>query len=142
MTNVTQPGPCGSNWVSWTGTIPAPLSVSRSRGSAKAMLDGWPVALMAFWTQRRPNPSCHTTNTSDPSRQGPTLFNIVGRDAGTAEGFRYSAGFATAKFKWDEGKLDAWLADPQAMIPGAIMPYKQAKPELRVAIVNYLKELH
>ncbi|HXL32309.1 MAG TPA: c-type cytochrome [Bradyrhizobium sp.] len=86
--------------------------------------------------------TCHTTNTSDPSRQGPTLFNIVGRDAGTAEGFRYSAGFADAKFKWDEGKLDAWLADPQAMIPGAIMPYKQAKPELRVAIVNYLKELH
>ena len=86
--------------------------------------------------------TCHTTNISDPPRQGPTLFNIVGREAGTADGFRYSAGFANAKFKWDELKLDAWLADPQAMIPGAIMPYKQAKPELRVAIVNYLKELH
>src|ERR1700730_7864166 len=86
--------------------------------------------------------ACHTTNASDPPRQGPPLFNIVGREAGTAEGFRYSAGFANAKFKWDEGKLDAWLADPQAVIPGAIMPYKQAKPELRVAIVSYLKELH
>ena len=86
--------------------------------------------------------TCHTTSISDPPRQGPTLFNIVGRDAGTADGFRYSAGFANAKFKWDEQKLDAWLADPQTMIPGAIMPYKQAKPELRVAIVNYLKELH
>jgi cytochrome c len=86
--------------------------------------------------------TCHTANASDPSRQGPTLFNIVGREAGTAEGFRYSAGFANAKFKWDEAKLDAWLADPQAMIPGAIMPYKQAKLELRVAIVSYLKELH
>jgi cytochrome c len=86
--------------------------------------------------------TCHTTNASDPSRQGPTLFNIVGREAGTAEGFRYSAAFANAKFKWDEAKLDAWLADPQAMIPGAIMPYKQAKLELRMAIVSYLKELH
>jgi cytochrome c len=85
---------------------------------------------------------CHTTNVSDPPRQGPTLFNIVGRDAGTVEGFRYSAGFANAKFKWDEQKLDAWLVDPQAMIPGAIMPYKQAKPELRMAIVSYLRELH
>jgi cytochrome c len=85
---------------------------------------------------------CHTTNASDPPRLGPTLFNIVGRDAGAAEGFRYSAGFAGAKFKWDEQKLDQWLTDPQAMIPGAIMPYKQAKPELRVAIVSYLKELH
>jgi len=85
---------------------------------------------------------CHTTNVSDPPRQGPTLFSIVGREAGTAEGFRYSAGFANAKFKWDEQKLDAWLADPQAMIPGAVMPYRQAKSELRTAIVNYLRELH
>jgi cytochrome c len=85
---------------------------------------------------------CHTTNVSDPPRQGPTLFNIVGREAGTAGGFRYSPGFADAKFKWDEQKLDTWLVDPQAMIPGAIMPYKQARPELRMAIVSYLKELH
>ena len=85
---------------------------------------------------------CHTTNASDPPRQGPTLFNIVGREAGTAEGFRYSPGFAGAKFKWDEQKLEQWLTDPQVMIPGAIMPYKQAKPELRTAIVSYLKELH
>lgn len=85
---------------------------------------------------------CHTTNASDPPRQGPTLFNIVGREAGTAGGFRYSAGFADAKFKWDEQKLDQWLADPQAMIPGAIMPYRQARSELRMAIVSYLKELH
>ncbi len=85
---------------------------------------------------------CHTTSASDPPRQGPTLFDIVGREAGTSPGFRYSAGFANAKFKWDEQKLDAWLADPQGMIPGAIMPYKQAKAELRIAIVSYLKELH
>jgi cytochrome c len=86
--------------------------------------------------------TCHTTNASDPARQGPTLFNIVGREAGTIEGFRYSAGFAAAKFKWDEQKLDAWLTDPQAVIPGAVMPYRQAKSEIRIAIVSYLKELH
>ena len=85
---------------------------------------------------------CHTTNASDPPRQGPTLFNIVGREAGTAEGFRYSAGFATAKFEWDEQRLDAWLIDPQAMIPGAVMPYKQSRSEIRTAIVSYLEELH
>lgn len=86
--------------------------------------------------------TCHTTNVSDPPRQGPTLFNIVGRGVGKVDGFRYSSGFADAKFKWDEQKLDEWLVNPQAMIPGAIMPYKQPKPELRMAIVSYLKELH
>ena len=86
--------------------------------------------------------TCHTTNALDPPRQGPTLFNIVGRGAGSAEGFRYSAGFATAKFEWDEQRLDAWLTDPQAMIPGAVMPYKQSRSEIRTAIVSYLEELH
>ena len=44
---------------------------------------------------------------------------------------------------WDiEHWLDSWLVNPQAMIPGAIMPYKQEKPEVRSAIINYLKELH
>src|SRR3981081_3128192 len=59
---------------------------------------------------------CHTANDSTTPRQGPTLFNIVGREAGTAEGFRYSAGFANAKFKWDEHKLDELLADPPGVI--------------------------
>ena len=86
--------------------------------------------------------TCHTNNLTDPVRQGPTLFNIVGRRAGTAEGFHYSAGFAKADFVWDEAKIDAWMTNPQEMVPGAIMAYRQAKPEIRTAIIAYLKELH
>jgi cytochrome c len=86
--------------------------------------------------------TCHATNTSDPSRQGPTLAKVVGRQAGKVEGFHYSPGFAQANFSWDEGKLDAWLTNPQAVIPGAIMTYRQAKAETRAAIIGYLKELN
>jgi cytochrome c len=86
--------------------------------------------------------SCHTTNLSDPQRQGPTLVDIVGRPAGKVEGFHYSAGFAQADFVWDENRLDAWLTDPQGVIAGAIMPYRQARPEIRSALIAYLKELH
>jgi cytochrome c len=86
--------------------------------------------------------SCHTVNLSEPQRQGPNLVNIVGRPAGKAAGFHYSAGFATADFVWDENKLDAWLANPQALIAGAIMPYRQARPEIRSALIAYMKELH
>jgi cytochrome c len=86
--------------------------------------------------------TCHTNNLTDSARQGPSLFNIVGRRAGTAEGFHYSAGFAKADFVWDEAKIDAWITNPQEMIPGAIMAYRQAKPEIRTAIIAYLKELH
>jgi len=85
--------------------------------------------------------TCHTTNLTDPVRQGPSLFSIVGRRAGTVEGFHYSAGFAKADFVWDEARIDAWISNPQEMIPGAVMAYRQAKPEVRTAIIAYLKEL-
>jgi cytochrome c len=86
--------------------------------------------------------TCHTDNLSDPVRQGPSLFNIIGRRAGTAAGFHYSAAFGKADFVWDEAKIDAWMTNPQEMIPGAVMAYRQAKPEIRSAIIAYLKELH
>jgi cytochrome c len=86
--------------------------------------------------------TCHTDNLSDPIRQGPSLFNIMGRRAGTVEGFHYSAGFAKADFVWDGARIDAWITNPQEMIPGTIMAYRQAKPEIRTAIIAYLKELH
>ena len=86
--------------------------------------------------------TCHTTNLSDPIRQGPSLFGIVGRRAGTADGFHYSAGFGKADFVWDDARLDAWITNPQEMLPGSVMAYRQAKPEIRAAIIAYLKELH
>src|SRR5262252_2063252 len=86
--------------------------------------------------------TCHTTNLSDPARQGPSLFNIIGRRAGAVEGFHYSAGFARADFAWDETTLDSWIANPQGMIPGSVMVYRQARPEIRAAIIAYLRELH
>jgi cytochrome c len=86
--------------------------------------------------------TCHTNNLTDPVRQGPSLFGVIGRRAGTAEGFHYSAGFAKADFTWDAARLDAWITNPQAMIPGAVMAYRQSKPEVRAAIIDYLKELH
>ena len=86
--------------------------------------------------------TCHTTTLSEPMRQGPPLNSIVGRRAGTIEHFHYSSGFAKADFSWDDARLDAWLTNPQEVIPGAVMAYRQAKPEARTAIITYLKELH
>ena len=86
--------------------------------------------------------TCHTTSLSEPVRQGPPLVKIVGRPAGKLEGFHYSQGLASADFVWDEARLDAWLTNPQAVIPGVVMVYRQAKPETRAAIIAYLKELN
>jgi cytochrome c len=84
--------------------------------------------------------TCHFTKLSEPVRQGPSLFRIVGRPAGKVDGFHYSA--AKADFARDDARLDAWLANPEAIIPGAIVAYRQPKAETRAAIIAYLKELN
>jgi cytochrome c len=84
--------------------------------------------------------TCHTLTLSEPDRQGPSLFRILGRPAGKADGFKYSPGLAGAGFVWDEARLDAWLTNPQAVFPDAFMAYRQSKPETRAAIIAYLKE--
>jgi cytochrome c len=86
--------------------------------------------------------TCHSINPSEPSRQGPPLFKIVGRRAGKVDGFHYTPGLANADFVWDEARLNAWLTNPQAMIPDALMAYRQSRPETRAAIIAYLKELN
>ncbi|MCB4806199.1 cytochrome c [Methylobacterium brachiatum] len=112
-------------------------------GSAHAQV-GPPVAQLPSGQVlfERQCATCHSINTTDPARQGPTLFGVIGRKAGTVAGYHYSAGFSKADWTWDESRLDRWLTNPQAMIPGAIMPYRQSKAEVRSAIINYLKELH
>jgi cytochrome c len=84
--------------------------------------------------------TCHTIDFSEAVRQGPPLAKVVGRHAGKVDGFHYSPAFAKADFVWDEAKLDAWLTNPQDVLPGAVMAYRQAKPEIRAAIIAYLKE--
>ena len=69
-------------------------------------------------------------------------MQIIGRQAGKVEGFHYSPGLAQAGLTWDEGTLDAWLTDPQAVVPGTIMAYRQAEAETRAAIITYLKGLN
>lgn len=84
--------------------------------------------------------ACHALDPSAPPRQGPMLAGVYGRKPGTVPGFHYSPGFANVEFVWDEPHLDAYLTNPQAVIPGAIMPYRQSKAPVRHAIIAYLKE--
>lgn len=85
--------------------------------------------------------TCHVAAADAGPRQGPNLFGVVGRKAGEVAGFKYSPAFeaGSGAIVWDEGTLDRWLADPQFVIPGAVMPYKQADPDKRRLVIEYLK---
>ena len=84
--------------------------------------------------------TCHSVTRGDAPRQGPNLAGVFGRKAGTAPGFSYSQGFSKADWVWDEAHLQKWLTQPQDLIPGAVMLYRQPDPAIRGSIIAWLKE--
>ena len=64
--------------------------------------------------------ACHLTEPGSP-RPGPHLAGIVGRPAGTVDGFRYSPAMQQADFAWTEDLLAAYVVDPRGMVPGTTM---------------------
>jgi len=82
--------------------------------------------------------TCHALQPGEV-RQGPNLAGVYGRKAGSVPGYNYSAGFAEADWAWDEAHLDPYLTNPQSVIKGGVMGYRQGKPEVRRAIIDYLQ---
>ena len=86
--------------------------------------------------------TCHTLNTNETARQGPTLAGVYGRKAGTIEGYHYTPGYQTSELVWNDENLDKYLTNPQAMLPGSTMAYRQSKPDVRRKIIDFLKDQH
>ncbi|MEE8296659.1 MAG: hypothetical protein V3R26_02400 [Hyphomicrobium sp.] len=72
---------------------------------------------------------------------GPPLRGIIGRPAATVEGYVYSKSMLEMLkgVVWSEEKLDRWITNSQALVPGSFMFYKQPDPETRRKIILYLK---
>jgi len=74
------------------------------------------------------------------NRLGPTLAGIIGRKAGTIEGFAFSDSLRNSGLVWDELTLDKFIENPDAVVLGHRMkPFGGVlDPALRAAIVQYL----
>jgi cytochrome c len=79
---------------------------------------------------------CHSL---DDDRIGPRHRGLIGRGAGTVTGFEYSPALRGSRIVWDAQTLDAWLADPERLVPGQRMNYSVPGPEDRAALIEYLK---
>jgi cytochrome c len=74
---------------------------------------------------------------------GPSLFGIVGRQAGQVPGFRYSPANKDSGLTWDEATLDRYLTSPQAVVPKTTMTYAGLKDDTRRGdLIAYLATLH
>ena len=85
---------------------------------------------------------CAPCHASDHNSVGPALGGVIGRQAGSAPGFRYSRAMKNAGFAWSAEKLDAYIADPQGLVPGNLMPFSGiADVAQRADLVAYIKTL-
>lgn len=82
--------------------------------------------------------SCHALEPSE-NGTGPTLYDVVGREAGSVDGFSYSGAFEGVVDVWDPEHLNAFLEDPSGYTPGTAMTYNgMRRIEDRANLIAYL----
>jgi cytochrome c2 len=117
-------------------TIVAAVALALSGGVAAAQDLARGEALF------EPCKSCHSLDPAKQGMAGPHLAGLKGRVVGAAEGFDYSPAFKAARAKrviWDEARLNAYLADPDAMFKGGWMSPQGLDDEAdRAAVTAFL----
>jgi cytochrome c len=54
-------------------------------------------------------------------------------------GFEYSPALRASRIVWSAETLDAWLADPERLVPGQRMSYSVPEAAERAALIAFLK---
>lgn len=87
--------------------------------------------------------ACHVAD-ADTNKIGPALKGVIGRTAGTHQGFKYSKAMTDAGaggLVWDEANLTTYLRDPKAMVKGTKMAFPGLKKDDEIAnVIAYLKQ--
>lgn len=86
---------------------------------------------------------CRTCHVTDPgvNRTGPSLAGIVGRTAGSVEGFNYSPANANSGITWTEEQMYVYLENPQRTIPKTKMIFAGLPDaQKRADVIAYLKD--
>lgn len=81
---------------------------------------------------------CHSL---DANRIGPMHQDVFGRRAGSVAGYEYSEALRSSRIVWNAQTLDAWLRDPQTLIPGQRMGYRLQSADERAAIIGWLRRV-
>ena len=85
--------------------------------------------------------ACHSTERG-ANAVGPTLFGVFDRKAGELADYRYSPALKRSGITWTAQTLDAFIADPQQVVPANRMPYA-GLPDAgaRADLIAYLQKV-
>ncbi len=84
--------------------------------------------------------ACHTIVPGQQRTTGPNLHDAWGARAAARPGFAYSDALRATGWTWDAARLDHWLTDPQAAVPGTKMTFTGlSDPADRRDVIAYLR---
>ncbi|MGA7208591.1 MAG: cytochrome c family protein, partial [Pseudolabrys sp.] len=84
---------------------------------------------------------CQACHSLEPGKNGlgPSLAGLIGKKASGVPNYNYSPAMKGSSLTWDVATLDAYLSDPQRLVPGNKMPFPGLKTENeRNAVIAFL----
>ncbi|KKB85748.1 cytochrome C [Devosia limi DSM 17137] len=86
--------------------------------------------------------ACHAVGEGAVNKVGPELNDLIGRTAGSVDGYKYSKAMVDAGaggLVWDEASLTEFLTGPRAKVPGTKMSFAGLKDASDTAdVIAYL----
>jgi len=84
---------------------------------------------------------CHSVKPGK-NRKGPSLFAVMGRRAGTADGFNYSDGIKSSGIVWSEKTVADYISAPRAVVPQGKMKFDgKLTPAETADLIGFLTSL-
>jgi len=84
---------------------------------------------------------CHQIGEGAKNAVGPELNGVVGRKAGSAADYNYSAANRDSGLTWDEATLKEYLKNPRGKVPGTKMIFPGLSNDKDIDnVIAYLKQ--
>ncbi|MGE0418548.1 MAG: cytochrome c family protein [Acetobacteraceae bacterium] len=85
--------------------------------------------------------ACHQIGDKAKNLVGPELNGLIGRKAGSVEGYNYTPANKNSGLTWDEATLTEYLQNPKAKVPGTKMAFAGIKNPTQIAdLIAFLKQ--
>jgi cytochrome c len=85
--------------------------------------------------------ACHQVGDTAKNAVGPILNGLLGRKAGSVDGYNYSDANKNSGITWDEATFTDYIKDPKAKIPGTKMAFAGIKDEQKIKdLIAYLHQ--